>query len=46
MNCSDWQEIFRLGWAELSSYLGEVSKVRERHFGRRGSFCVIINPKS
>jgi biotin synthase len=46
MNYSDWQEIFRLGWGELWPYLGEATRLRERHFGRRVSFCVIINAKS
>lgn len=43
---ADWQAIFRLGWAELWPWLGEASRVREQHFGRRVSFCVIINAKS
>ncbi|MGB8992110.1 MAG: biotin synthase BioB [Desulfobaccales bacterium] len=46
MNYSDWQEIFALEGPELWSRLGEASRLRERHFGRRVSFCVIINAKS
>jgi biotin synthase len=43
---ADWQEIFRLEGPELWPWLGEAGRVRERHFGRRVSFCVIINAKS
>ena len=46
MNYADWQEIFRLDWPGLWPVLGEASRVRERQFGRRVSFCVIINAKS
>jgi len=46
MNYADWQEIFALEGPELWSRLGEASRLRERHFGRRVSFCVIINAKS
>jgi len=46
MNYSDWQELFRLEAPELWPRLGEASRLRERHFGRRVSFCVIINAKS
>jgi len=46
MNYSDWQEIFGLGWPELWPYLGEATRLREARFGRRVSFCVIINAKS
>jgi biotin synthase len=46
MRYSDWEEIFRLKWSELWPRLGEASRLRERHFGRRVSFCVIINAKS
>ena len=46
MNYSDWQEIFRLGWAGLWPYLGEASRIRERRGGNRVSFCVILNAKS
>jgi biotin synthase len=46
MNYSDWEEIFRLEGAELWPRLGEASRLRERRFGRRVSFCAIINAKS
>jgi biotin synthase len=46
MEYRDWQDIFRLGWPELWPWLGEASRVREQHFGRRVSLCVIINAKS
>jgi biotin synthase len=43
---ADWQEIFRLEWTELWPRLGAAAAARERRFGRRVSFCVIINAKS
>jgi biotin synthase len=46
MNYSDWEELFSLSAAELWPRLGEASRLRERRFGRRVSFCVIINAKS
>jgi biotin synthase len=46
MNYSDWEELFGLAAPELWPWLGEASRVRERHFGRRVSFCVIVNAKS
>ena len=46
MNYSEWQEIFELDWPGLWPLLGEASRLRERQFGRRVSFCVIINAKS
>jgi len=46
MNYSDWEDLFALSAAELWPRLGEASALRERHFGRRVSFCVIINAKS
>jgi biotin synthase len=46
MNYADWQEIFRLDWPGLWPRLGKATRLRERHFGRRVSFCVIINAKS
>jgi biotin synthase len=46
MNYSDWEELFGLGTAALWARLGEASAIRERHFGPRVSFCVIINAKS
>src|SRR5512141_2707638 len=46
MRYSDWEELFSLSAAALWPRLGEASRLRERHFGRRVSFCVIINAKS
>jgi biotin synthase len=46
MNYSDWQELFSLSAAGLWPRLGEASRLRERHFGRQVSFCVIINAKA
>ena len=46
MNYSDWEDLFALSAPELWPRLGEASALRERHFGRRVSFCVIINAKS
>jgi biotin synthase len=46
MNYADWQELFSLPAAALWPRLGEASAVRERHFGRRVSFCVISNAKA
>ncbi|HZE21386.1 MAG TPA: biotin synthase BioB [Desulfobaccales bacterium] len=46
MNYAEWQEIFGLDWPGLWSRLGEASRLRERRYGRRVSFCVIINAKS
>jgi len=42
----DWEEISRQDWPELWPYLQEASRVRQAHFGRGVSFCVIINAKS
>ena len=46
MDYRDWQDIFRLNWAEFWPWLQEASRLRETHFGRRVSLCVIINAKS
>ncbi|MGA8573946.1 MAG: biotin synthase BioB [Desulfobaccales bacterium] len=46
MNYSDWQEIFSGEWQGLWGRLGESAQIRERYFGRRVSFCVILNAKS
>jgi biotin synthase len=46
MNYSEWQEIFGLDWAGLWPLLAETNRLREQHFGRRVSFCVIVNAKS
>jgi biotin synthase len=46
MNYSGWQDIFDLDWPGLWPLLGEASRLRERQFGMKVSFCVIINAKS
>lgn len=46
MNYSDWEALFRLEAPGLWPWLGEASRLRERQFGRRVSFCVILNAKS
>jgi biotin synthase len=46
MEYKDWQDIFRLDWADFWPWLQETSRVREEHFGRQVSLCVIINAKS
>ncbi len=46
MQLNEWQKIFSLDWHGLWPVLGEASRLREAHFGRRVSFCVIINAKS
>jgi len=46
LRLEDWDELFRLDWLDFWPWLGEASRLREAHFGRRVSFCVIINAKS
>jgi biotin synthase len=46
MNIADWTHLFELSWRDFWPVLQETSKVRESHFGRRVSLCVIINAKS
>jgi len=46
MQYQEWETIFRLSWGDLWPWLGEASRVREQHFGKRVNFCVIINAKS
>jgi biotin synthase len=46
MQYSEWQEIFESDWPGLWPRVGEANRVRERQFGRKVSFCVIINAKS
>jgi biotin synthase len=46
MHYEDWQAVFSLDWPGLWPVMGEASRLRERRFGRRVSFCVIINAKS
>ena len=46
MDYQDWQDIFELEWADFWPRLQEASRLRETHFGRQVSLCVIINAKS
>jgi biotin synthase len=46
MHYSDWEKLFGLSWRDFWPVLQEASRVREAHFGRRVSLCVIINAKS
>ncbi|MFW6122870.1 MAG: biotin synthase BioB [Thermodesulfobacteriota bacterium] len=46
MDYQDWQDIFRLEWADFWPRLQEASRLREAHFRRQVSLCVIINAKS
>lgn len=46
MRLKDWNEIFDLNWSNLWPVWGEANRLREAHFGRRVSLCVIINAKS
>uniref|UniRef100_A0A7C3UZD3 Biotin synthase n=1 Tax=Desulfobacca acetoxidans TaxID=60893 RepID=A0A7C3UZD3_9BACT len=46
MNATAWTHLFELSWRDFWPVLQETSKVREAHFGRRVSLCVIINAKS
>jgi len=39
-------DIFRRSFTDMWPLLAETSRVRERHFGRQVSFCVITNAKS
>jgi len=42
----DFIDIFRRDWGETWPLLAEAQRLRERHFGREVSFCVITNAKS
>jgi biotin synthase len=46
LNQTEFTEIFRRGWAEMWPLMAEAQRLRERHFGRQVSFCVITNAKS
>jgi biotin synthase len=46
LSLKDWQDLFAGGWTELWAWLREAQRLREARFGRRVSFCVIINAKS
>jgi biotin synthase len=43
---SDFAEIFHRSWGEIWPLMAEAQRLRERHFGRQVSFCVITNAKS
>ncbi len=46
MEYKDWEDIFRLDWADFWPWLQEASRLRETYFGQQVSLCVIINAKS
>lgn len=46
MLLSEWEDIFSPDRAGFWPRLGEAASLREKHFGHRVSFCVIINAKS
>jgi biotin synthase len=46
MKFADWEAIFNLTGSQWWSRLGEAGRLREERFGRRISFCVILNAKS
>jgi biotin synthase len=46
MQNSDWERLFGCSWRDFWPVLQEADAVREAHFGRRVSLCVIINAKS
>jgi biotin synthase len=43
---AEFTDIFRRSWTNIWPLLAEASRLRERHFGRQISFCVITNAKS
>jgi biotin synthase len=43
---AEFNDIFQGSWVETWPYLAAASRLRERHFGRQVSFCVITNAKS
>lgn len=43
---SEWENLFASSWQDLWLHIREASRLREAHFGRRVSLCVIINAKS
>jgi len=43
---ADFADIFRRSWTDMWPLLAAASRLRERHFGRQVSFCVITNAKS
>ncbi|OGP71196.1 MAG: biotin synthase BioB [Deltaproteobacteria bacterium RBG_13_60_28] len=43
---TDFEDIFCRSWGEMWPLMAEAHRLRERHFGRQVSFCVITNAKS
>lgn len=46
LNQAEFEDIFRRDWTEMWPLMAEAQRLRERHFGRQVSFCVITNAKS
>ncbi len=46
LNQDDFADIFRRDLGEMWPLMAEAHHLRERHFGRQVSFCVITNAKS
>lgn len=46
INQADFADILQRPWPDMWPLLAEANRVRERHFGRQVSFCVITNAKS
>ncbi|MBI4644230.1 MAG: hypothetical protein HY743_11035 [Deltaproteobacteria bacterium] len=46
LNQAEFEDIFRRDWMEMWPLMAEAQRLRERHFGRQVSFCVITNAKS
>jgi biotin synthase len=43
---NEFADIFHRDWAGMWPLMAEAQRLRERHFGRQVSFCVITNAKS
>lgn len=43
---NEFADIYRRDWVEMWPLMAEAQRLRERHFGRHVSFCVITNAKS
>lgn len=46
LTLNDFTAIFHRSWGEMWPLLAEAQRLRERHFSRQVSFCVITNAKS
>jgi biotin synthase len=46
ITAAEWETIFRLSWPEFWPWLVEAQRLRHQRFGRRVSFCVIMNARS